>query len=86
MLSTSVAVINVAFSVSRCVCLRRADDCWAVSRDSNGRLVPDPVAFPDGMAAVADYVHSKGFKFGICECVAVDGGVGCCVPTVWWFD
>jgi hypothetical protein len=30
--------------------------------------VPDPVAFPDGMKAVADYVHSKGFKFGICAC------------------
>ena len=41
------------------------DDCWAVSRDANEVLVPDPKAFPNGMKAVADYVHSKGLKFGI---------------------
>jgi alpha-galactosidase len=42
------------------------DDCWALpSRDSNGNLVPDPVRFPHGIKYVADYVHSKGLKFGI---------------------
>ncbi|WP_328429474.1 NPCBM/NEW2 domain-containing protein [Streptomyces sp. NBC_00443] len=42
------------------------DDCWALpSRDANGKLVPDPVRFPNGIKAVADYVHSKGLKFGI---------------------
>jgi len=41
------------------------DDCWATSRGSDGRLVPDPTAFPNGMKVVADYVHSKGLKFGI---------------------
>ncbi|MBO4252910.1 alpha-galactosidase [Streptomyces griseorubiginosus] len=42
------------------------DDCWALpNRDDNGRLVPDPVRFPDGIKAVADYVHSKGLKLGI---------------------
>jgi len=41
------------------------DDCWAVSRGSDGRLVADPTAFPNGIKAVADYVHSKGLKFGI---------------------
>ncbi|MGI5373490.1 NPCBM/NEW2 domain-containing protein [Streptomyces sp. CA-251387] len=42
------------------------DDCWALpSRDANGKLVPDPVRFPSGIKAVADYVHSKGLKFGI---------------------
>ncbi|MGW0632718.1 NPCBM/NEW2 domain-containing protein [Streptomyces sp. NPDC002758] len=42
------------------------DDCWALpSRDANGKLVPDPVRFPDGIKAVADYVHSKGLKLGI---------------------
>ncbi len=44
----------------------RSDDCWAVSRGTDGQLVPDPAAFPDGMAAVAAYVHDQGFKFGIC--------------------
>jgi alpha-galactosidase len=41
------------------------DDCWQVARDANGNIVPDPQRFPQGMKAVADYVHSKGLKFGI---------------------
>ncbi|MEU9518729.1 NPCBM/NEW2 domain-containing protein [Streptomyces sp. NPDC048224] len=42
------------------------DDCWALpERDADGRLVPDPERFPNGIGAVADYVHSKGLKFGI---------------------
>ncbi|MFH0518479.1 NPCBM/NEW2 domain-containing protein [Streptomyces sp. M41] len=42
------------------------DDCWALpQRDENGKLVPDPKRFPNGIKAVADYVHSKGLKFGI---------------------
>ena len=36
------------------------DDCWQVARDASGTIVPDPVRFPSGMAALADYVHSKG--------------------------
>jgi alpha-galactosidase len=41
------------------------DDCWQVSRDENGVIVPDPVRFPYGIAALADYVHSKGLKLGV---------------------
>jgi alpha-galactosidase len=41
------------------------DDCWQVSRDKDGNIVPDPQRFPGGIKAVADYVHSKGLKFGI---------------------
>ncbi|MFJ1901655.1 MULTISPECIES: glycoside hydrolase family 27 protein [unclassified Streptomyces] len=42
------------------------DDCWALpSRNAAGDLVPDPVRFPNGIKAVADYVHSKGLKFGL---------------------
>ncbi|QTD96808.1 NPCBM/NEW2 domain-containing protein [Streptomyces cyanogenus] len=42
------------------------DDCWALpNRDTNGKLVPDPARFPDGIKAVADYVHAKGLKLGI---------------------
>jgi len=45
------------------------DDCWSCPvRDAQGRLVPDPVKFPNGMKAVADYVHSKGLKFGMYSC------------------
>ena len=42
------------------------DDCWmAPERDAAGRLQPDPVRFPGGIAALADYVHAKGLKLGI---------------------
>lgn len=45
------------------------DDCWSLrERDENERLVPDPGKFPNGMKAVADYVHSKGLKFGMYSC------------------
>ncbi len=45
------------------------DDHWErMERDEGGRLVPDPQRFPGGMKALADYVHSKGLKFGIYSC------------------
>ncbi len=57
------------------------DDCWmngrnvttgaadkiAAGRDAAGHLIPDPTYFPDGIKAVADYVHSLGLKLGIYE-------------------
>jgi alpha-galactosidase len=50
------------------------DDCWQVSRDANGVLVPDPQRFPHGIKALADYVHSKGLLFGI----YTDAGTNTC--------
>src|SRR4030042_1422090 len=44
------------------------DDCWQVSRDSAGNIVADPVRFPSGIKALADYVHSKGLQFGLYSC------------------
>src|SRR4051812_9692648 len=45
------------------------DDGWmSMERDVNGNLVADPVKFPHGMKFVADYVHSKGLKFGLYNC------------------
>ncbi|HYN95951.1 MAG TPA: ricin-type beta-trefoil lectin domain protein [Pilimelia sp.] len=42
------------------------DDCWSTrTRNSAGDLVPDPVKFPNGIKALADYVHSRGLKLGI---------------------
>ena len=42
------------------------DDFWQGGRDSvTGLLYPDPKRFPSGIKALADYVHSKGLKFGI---------------------
>lgn len=50
------------------------DDCWQVSRNGNGDIVPDPKRFPSGIKALADYVHAKGLKFGIYS----DAGTGTC--------
>jgi alpha-galactosidase len=51
------------------------DDCWLThSRDAAGNLVPDPVKFPHGIRAVADYVHARGLKLGIYE----DAGTATC--------
>jgi len=41
------------------------DDCWQVKRDTAGNIVADPDRFPSGIKSLADYVHSKGLKFGI---------------------
>ncbi|MEV0819625.1 NPCBM/NEW2 domain-containing protein [Nonomuraea rubra] len=42
------------------------DDCWSLrERGPDGRLVPDPAKFPNGIKGVADYVHGKGLKLGI---------------------
>lgn len=48
------------------------DDCWSQrTRDDKGRLVPNPVKFPNGIKAVADYVHARGLKLGIYSCCGV---------------
>lgn len=45
------------------------DDCWSLrQRDKNGLLVADPEKFPNGMKALADYIHSRGMKFGMYSC------------------
>jgi len=41
------------------------DDCWQKSRDVDGNIQADPERFPSGIKALADYVHSKGLKFGL---------------------
>lgn len=33
--------------------------------DMEGRLQVDLIAYPLGMKALGDYIHSKGLKFGI---------------------
>jgi len=58
------------------------DDCWQVSRDPSGNIVPDTQHFPHGMKAVGDYIHSLGLKFGVYSdagsktCAGRPGGVG----------
>jgi len=59
------------------------DDCWLLKqRGPHGELVPDPAKFPQGIKAVADYVHRKGLKLGIYEsagtttCAGYPGSLG----------
>ena len=45
------------------------DDGWMeMERDAQGNLIPHREKFPNGIKVVADYVHSKGLKFGLYNC------------------
>ena len=53
------------------------DDCWALrERDASGRIVADPAKFPHGMKYLADYIHSKGLKFGMYSCAGTQTCAG----------
>jgi len=41
------------------------DDCWASRRTAQGEITADANRFPSGMKSVADYIHSKGLKYGL---------------------
>ena len=41
------------------------DDGWQIARDEKGNIIADPEKFPSGIKVLADYIHSKGLKFGI---------------------
>lgn len=50
------------------------DDCWQGDRDPDGFIQADPVRFPSGIKALADFVHARGMKLGIYS----DAGVKTC--------
>jgi alpha-galactosidase len=51
------------------------DDCWVGGRNATtGQLYSNATTFPDGIAALAAYVHSKGLKFGL----YTSGGTNTC--------
>lgn len=59
------------------------DDLWhASARASDGKPLADPAKFPNGIKESADYVHSKGMKFGMYSdaaertCAGAYGGYG----------
>lgn len=59
------------------------DDTWSTrERDAQGNLVADPDKFPSGMKALGDFLHERGFKFGIYNCAGAQtcagfpGGLG----------
>jgi len=60
------------------------DDCWQVDRDAKGNIIADARAFPSGIQALADYIHSKGLKFGIYS----DAGTKTCAgrPGSWGYE
>ncbi len=47
------------------------DDCWHLPERQNGKQVPNPELFPHGMKYIADYIHSKGLKFGMYSCSGI---------------
>jgi alpha-galactosidase len=56
------------------------DDCWMDGRDASGKLRWNATKFPNGIPALADYIHGKGLKIGIYEvpgdrtCANIYGG------------
>jgi alpha-galactosidase len=44
------------------------DDGWQIDRDKNGKIIADSARFPEGIKFLADYIHSRGLKFGIYTC------------------
>jgi len=58
------------------------DDTWsAMERDAQGNLVAHPEKFPSGMKALGDYLHERGFKFGIYNCAGTKTCAG--YPGGW---
>ncbi|KAL5749402.1 hypothetical protein ACOSP7_024005 [Xanthoceras sorbifolium] len=69
MVSTGLAAVGYEYV--------NIDDCWGeLNRDSEGNMVPK--AFPSGIKALADFVHSKGLKLGIYS----DAGSQTCSKTM----
>ena len=50
------------------------DDGFYGGRDQKGEISTHPDRFPNGMRAIADYIHSKGLKAGIYS----DAGINTC--------
>ncbi len=53
------------------------DDCWQSGRGADGQVTPNLTRFPDGIAALGEYVHARGLKLGIDSCTA-----GCTRPEL----
>lgn len=60
------------------------DDCWSTGRNTSGNssIIVDTTKFPNGMAAVAEDIHSLGLKFGMYSsagrwtCGSYEGSLG----------
>ncbi len=54
------------------------DDGFFGGRDEQGKLIPHPERFPNGMEVIAKYIHKKGLKAGIYS----DAGASTCA-SIW---
>jgi alpha-galactosidase len=42
------------------------DDCWQIERNATTKeIIEDKTKFPSGMAALGEYIHSKGLLYGL---------------------
>ena len=57
------------------------DDGCYMSERVDGKLCNEPVKFPSGFRALADYVHSKGLKFGMYNDIGTNLCAGAAVGT-----
>ena len=56
------------------------DGCYKPERE-DGKLVNEPKKFPSGFKALADYIHSKGLKFGMYNDIGTNLCAGAAVGT-----
>ena len=56
------------------------DGCYKPERE-DGKLVNEPVKFPSGFRALADYIHAKGLKFGMYNDIGTNLCAGAAVGT-----
>ena len=59
------AMVNSGLKDAGYIYLNLDDNWMDTKRDAQGNLQNNPKTFPSGMKAIADYVHSKGLKFGL---------------------
>lgn len=61
------------------------DGCYKSER-VDGRLTNEPVKFPSGFRALADYIHAKGLKFGMYNDIGTNLCAGSAVGTCGFED
>ena len=42
-----------------------SDDGWSAHRGPDGRIIPDPKRWPNGLKNLTDYLHARSFSFGL---------------------
>lgn len=61
------------------------DGCYCSER-TDGKLVNEPVKFPSGFKALADYIHGKNLKFGMYNDIGTNLCAGAAVGTCGFED